>query len=122
VVFSPEKDDAATAFCGISDLSSTTLPAEGIVIPWIGRNADNTDEALFLLLESLGLAGTGWIVLPIWQGDRQGEADTISFMTTFYGALKKGDAPAVALTKARQAIRPDSSRKNRCHPARMALF
>ncbi len=122
IVFSQENNDPATAFCGISDLSSAMLPARGAVLTWIGRTGDSIDDGLFLLVESLGLAGTGWIMLPMWDADRQGEADTTAFLTTFYGALKTGDTHAAALTKARQTIKPDSSRKNRCNSARMALF
>lgn len=122
VVFSPANNDPTTVFCGISDLSGTKRPANVAVLTWISRTDRTADQGMVLLLETLGLTGIRAILLPLWQGDRQGEAETTQFLTTFYGALKNGDTPAAALQKARETLKQDSSRKNRCNPARFALF
>lgn len=121
LVFSQEDNDPRSAFCGVTDLSVSKRPAAGMVCVWLGRDGAAAD-GIFLLLESLNLSGVGWVMAPQWETDRQGETNTIAMLHEFYKALREGHSPATALHRARATLRLDSSRKNRCNPARMALY
>ncbi len=121
-VFSPEGGDTASSFCGVDHLLEEYDPAELLTIIWLGSDKADPCRGATLLLETLGFAGVRHVVLPLWPTDSQGEDETSQFMIRFYKSLMAGNDVTKAFGKAREALMPTSSRKNRCNPARFALY
>jgi tetratricopeptide (TPR) repeat protein len=123
IVFAPDNSEQSGGFFGMRDLMSVSLPAEVITFPWISTESDSGD-GLTLLVEALSIAGIRWIVFPLWQADRQGEAEASEYLTGFYSALKAGGTIESARKQGREAMASEnaSGRKNRCSPARLAVY
>ncbi len=122
LVFSPEGGDQVSGLCGVEDLLEEYHPAELFTLVWLGSDSNDPSRGATLLLETLGLMGIRHVVLPLWPADSQGEEETDEFMARLYTALKDGDDVSKAFVKAREALKPTGSRKNRANPARMVLF
>jgi hypothetical protein len=121
-VFSPVSKDPGSAFCGVDRMSATRLGPRFIALPDATWSADSDHRSVFLLLETFGMMGLRSVLLPLWAADRQGQGESAEFMTVFYSSLRDNSDATAALKKAREVIKVDGSRKNRCNPARWALF
>ena len=76
-------------------------------------DAGSGDEMVGLVRAFL-IAGASRVVASLWPVD---DAVTAGFMTHFYGALRRGEAPARALADAQRAVRQDHP-----HPLYWAAF
>ncbi len=121
-VFSPVSKDPGSAFCGVDRMSAARLDAGLIALPDATCSAGSDYRSVFLLLETFGTVGLRRVLLPLWAADRQGAAEQAEFITVFYSSLRENSDVTAALKKARGGVTVDSSRKNRCNPARWALF
>jgi hypothetical protein len=122
LVFSAKGGDTASGFCGVEQLVEEYDPAELLTITWLGSDKADPSRGVTLLLETLGFMGIRHVVLPLWPTDSQGEDESDQFMIGLYRSMMAGDDVTKAFGKARQALKPASSRKNRLNPARMVLF
>ncbi len=122
LVFSPENHAPESAFCGIAHLSRHTLPVHVLGLSWLSGGHQANERALLLTLEVLGFMGVRSVLAPLWEGNRQGEAETGAFLKDFYDGLRQGKLPLDSLRKARDKLQPTQSRKNRGNPAQYVLF
>lgn len=122
IVFSGEQGDPAGGLCDLSHIMEDYSPARLGTLAWLGWHKPDPYRGLTLLVEALGFMGVRQVILPLWPADRRGEAEADEFMIGLYRAIKAGDDVEKAFTKARKALLPTSSRKNRCNTARFALF
>ncbi|GEM_PF-2428850 len=124
IAFAPKDRDLSAGFCGIADIFGAPRATEVVSFAWVDRIDRASERGTTLLLEALGISGARWVLLPLWETDRRGEAEANRFLSNFYSSARDGHKVTEALREARARFQAEiaAKKRNRCNAVRFALF
>jgi hypothetical protein len=123
LLFTPESGDPMSGFCDAGSLLGPERKNCLITLTWLNDHSEDISEGFILLVELLGISGSGQVMAPLWSANTTIEKDFVPYLGDVYKEIQGGLSPGEALkTVMRKEEESNGKKGNRLLKVRYALF